>query len=72
MNLSPGWLGVIRGLGFVVVLAIIHFLANAANLQGAVGDTVAALIATLALGIEHAIEGSGGGALFGAANKRTY
>lgn len=68
-QLSPAMLGLVRSLGFVVILAVVSFLANAANLHGVVSDGLAASIATLALVAEHYLEGKTGSALFGAARK---
>lgn len=66
---NPAVLGVIRGLGVAVLAAIVHFIAVAANLEGVVSPQVAAIIAAIALGIEHNIESKGGGSLFGAVKR---
>ncbi len=70
LNLNPSVLGLIRGVGSVVVFAVVSYLANAANLHGIVNDGLATLIAGVALMLEHQMEANGGGALFGAAIPR--
>lgn len=69
MNISAGWLGVIRGVGMVAIMAILPWLGNATHLSMVLNPSTSSLIAVLALGVEHAIEGGGGGALFGTVNK---
>ncbi len=70
MNLSPAVLGLIRGIGFAIVLAVLTFLGNEVNLAPIIGDTLATLIASGILAYEHSLESKGQGALFGAANRR--
>lgn len=64
--MNPALLGVLRTLFVVVILAVVGFFADASHLNGIVSEGLAALIAAVALAIEHAIEGSTGNALFGA------
>lgn len=68
--MNPAVLGLIRALGTVVVLAVVAFLANAANIAPVFGDSLAVVIASVALAVEHAIEASNGKALFGAVRVR--
>lgn len=71
MELSPGWLGLIRGLGFALLFAVLSYLGDAANLHGIVNESVAALISSLALALEHAMENKEKGtALFGSVTVR--
>lgn len=70
MNLNPAVLGLIRGLGAAVLFAVVSYFADAGNLHGIVSnDGLAALIAAIALGIEHNMEAKGKGALFGAVKR---
>lgn len=66
MTLTPAQLGLLRGIAFSVVMAIITFLGDASHLNGVVSPVIAAIIASLALSLEHYLEGNGGGAMFGA------
>ena len=52
-------IGFLRGLGLVVLLAVLSWLANAANLSGLVNPTVGSLIAVIALTLEHAFSPAG-------------
>ncbi len=70
VNLSPSVLGFIRGVGSVIVFAVVSYLANAANLHGIMNDGLATLIAGVALMVEHEMQTSGTGALFGIAAPR--
>ncbi len=65
MNLNPAWLGFLRAVGVTVLVAILSYLGDAAHLNGLVSDSLATIIAAVALGIEHNIESKGGGSLFG-------
>ncbi len=71
MNLNPAVLGLVRGIVFAVLLAILTVLGNAANLHGIVPEAFEGLIASGALALEHWLESRGQGALFGAVNRRT-
>ncbi len=66
MTTDPKVLGFIRALGVAVVMAILSFLGDAAHLSGIVSQSVAGIIAALALAAEHSMEAKGNGALFGA------
>ena len=67
MNISsPALLGAIRGLGFVLLVAVLGWLGDATNLQGIFSPAVDSLIAIIALAIEHSIEAKTGSAMFGA------
>lgn len=70
MNLSPAVLGLVRGIGFAIVLAVLSYVGNAANIAPLLGDTLATLIASGLMAYEHSLEAKGSGALFGAANRR--
>lgn len=69
MNVSPAVLGVIRSLGFVVILALVHWLSDAANLHGIMNEGLATLIATIALSFDHSLEAKTGTAAFGAVTR---
>jgi hypothetical protein len=64
--MSPSLLGFVRGLGFTVLLVVLNYLGDAAHLSGLVSVSTAALVSSLALALEHAIENKTGNALFGA------
>lgn len=66
MNLSSALLGFIRAIAYVVVAAIVSYLANAANLHGLLNDATATIVAGLFAALDHYIEAQGAGALFGA------
>jgi hypothetical protein len=67
--MNPPLLGALRGLGVAVLIAILSWLGNAANLPFLNPET-ATLVAAVALAIEHQIEAKTGKALFGAARLR--
>lgn len=69
MNISAGWLGIVRGVLFAAVMAILTYLGDAAHLNGVISESGAAVIATLALGLEHMLEQTSGKAMFGAFKK---
>lgn len=64
--MNPYVLGFLRALGFALLTALLNFLANVTNLNGIVTPGVAAIIAALALSLEHGIASKTGSALFGA------
>lgn len=64
-TISPVAIGILRGLGFAALLAILTFLGDAAHLAG-LSPWIATIISTAALAEEHSIEAKTGGALFGA------
>ncbi len=69
MNLNPAVLGMIRGLGVAVLMAVLTYLGDATHLQGILNPQVAAILAAIVLGIEHNMEANGSGSLFGAAKR---
>ena len=71
ITLSPGWLGAARGLGFVLLTSALMWFGNSANLAFIGNPTIAMLISTVALAIEHAFStpGTGGTAMFGMVRK---
>lgn len=70
MNITPAQLGFIRALGVAIVLFVLSYIGDASHLNGLVSDSVATLIAGLALGVEHYIQAKTGSALFGSATVR--
>ncbi len=70
MNIQPAVLGLLRGVGFAIVLAVLTYVGDAAHLAPLVGDTLATLIASGILAYEHSLEAKGSGALFGSVNRR--
>lgn len=70
MEISPVVLGILRALGVVVIVAVVGFFANAANLVPFVGEGLAGLIAMIALAVEHYLEAKNGTALFGAVRSK--
>ncbi len=68
--MSPALLGFIRGLGTIILMAVLTYLGDASHLNGIVSALGATLISGIALSIEHSIEGVTGNALFGAVRSR--
>lgn len=66
MNISAGWLGVLRGILYVVVAAVVSYLADASHLTGVLNPSLVLLITAIMGGLEHKMEANGQGALFGA------
>lgn len=64
-RISPALLGFLRGLGLIIITAVLSYLGAAENLAF-LNPITASLIATIALSIEHSIEAKSGRALFGA------
>lgn len=64
-------LGLVRGLGVAVLMAVLTYLGDAAHLNGILSGSLAAIVSGVALMIEHSIEASSGSALFGAVKVRT-
>lgn len=70
MNIkSPALLGILRGVGFTTVIAILSYLGDATHLAALANPFIETTIATLALAAEHYFEGKSGKALFGAVKK---
>ncbi len=70
--MSPKVLGFVRGIGTVVLVAILAYLGDAVHLSVFMSDSLATVIAAAALAAEHGIEAKGGGALFGTVRVRQY
>lgn len=68
ITVSPGMAGFVKGLLGVVVLVVVSYLANAANLTGILNPTLSIIIAGLFSGIESSLKAKANGstALFGA------
>ncbi len=64
-TISPLLLGSLRGLGVVLLAALLTYMGNTANLPF-LSPEVAGIVAALALGIENHITAKTGSALFGA------
>ena len=65
MNISPAWEGALRGFGLVVLVAVLGWLSNAANLNGVASTSVVTIITVIAAAIENSIKAGGNGAMFG-------
>lgn len=68
MTLTRAQIGFIKGIGIVLLTAVVGYLANAANLNGVVGGSAALIIAGVASSLESYIQSKGAGGLFGAVN----
>lgn len=68
MTMSPAVAGFIKGVGLVVVVAVVSYLADAAHLTGVLNPTLATIAAGVFSAIESSLKASSGGttALFGA------
>jgi hypothetical protein len=67
-TISPALGGFIKGLLGVVVLVVVSYLANAANLNGLLNPSLAVLVAAIFSAVESQLKANSGGttALFGA------
>jgi len=67
MNMSPAVAGFIKGLLGVMVLVIVSYLADAANLTGLLNPTIATIVAGAFSALESSLKAQSGGttALFG-------
>lgn len=63
--MSPAVIGFLRGILGAVVFAIVAYVANAANLTPLLGGSTSAIVAGIALALEHSLSPDGT-ALFGA------
>ena len=63
--MSPAILGALRSLLAVVIMAVVTWLANAANLQGIVAPAIGTIVSMVALSIEHYMASGTSTALFG-------
>lgn len=70
MKLTAAQLGFIRSVGSIAIFAILNYVGDASHLNGIVSAGSAALVAGLALSLEHYIEASTGSALFGTTTVR--
>ncbi len=68
--MSQALLGFCRALLVAVIMAVVSFLANSANLSGVVSGGLATLIAAVALAIEHSMATGTQTALFGAVSTK--
>ncbi len=65
IQMSPKLIGVLQAIGLALILTVLGFLANAANLNGLVNPEMATLVAAVALAIENSINAKNGRSLFG-------
>lgn len=63
---SPALLGILRGVGFAAILAVLSYLGDATHLALLGNPFIETAIATIALAFEHGLENKTGKALFGA------
>jgi hypothetical protein len=70
MNISPAWEGALRGLGAVILVSVLAWLSNAANLNGLMAPSAVTIITMIAAAVESSMKASGSGALFGAVKSR--
>jgi hypothetical protein len=68
--MSPAVIGFLRAITVAIIMAVVSFLANAANLNGVVSGGLATLIAAVALAVEHSMAAGTTTALFGAVSTR--
>jgi hypothetical protein len=66
--MSPAVLGALRGLLAAIIMAVVTWLANSANLNGVVAPAIGAIVSMVALSIEHAMASGTTTALFGTVN----
>lgn len=64
MNLSPATVAFLRGLGFVVLTAVLTFIGNQANIAF-LGPQTSVIISGLAIWLEGVVEKNTGKPLFG-------
>lgn len=65
MTLTPVQLGALRGLLAAVIMAVVTWLANSANLNGIVAPAIGAIVSMIALSIEHYMAAGTTTALYG-------
>lgn len=72
MNITPAWLGFLRGLGVVILFAVLTYIGDASHLAPLIGDSLAAILSGVVLALEHRFEvnNTEGKALFGAVRVR--
>ena len=66
--MSPAILGALRGLLAAVIMAVVTWLGNSANLQGIVAPAIGTFVSMVALSIEHYMASGTTTALFGTVN----
>lgn len=65
-GISPAVLGMLRALLVAIIMTVVTYFANAANLNGVVSGSLATIISMIALAIEHSMASGTNTALFGA------
>lgn len=70
MTLTPAQNGALKQLLMIVVLGVVAFLANAANLTPFMSAGIATIVSMLASSLESHIRATSGQGLFGAVNVR--
>lgn len=68
--MSPAIIGALRALLSVVIMAVVTWLANSANLQGVIAPALGTVVSMIALAIEHGMASGTTTALFGAVSTR--
>ena len=68
--MNPAILGAARSLLAVVVMAVVTWLANSANLNGVVAPAIGTIVSMLALSCENWLSDGTGKALFGMVTKK--
>jgi hypothetical protein len=66
--MTPAILGALRGLRAAIIMAVVTWLANSANLNGVVAPAIGAIVSMVALSIEHYMASGTTTALFGTVN----
>lgn len=69
MKLTPAQLGALRGLGVIIVMAVLTWLGDASHLNGLVSAGTATLIAVFASSVEQHLSDGSATALFGTVTK---
>lgn len=64
--MTPALLGALRSLLAIVIMAVVTWLANSANLQGIVAPAIGTIVSMIALAIEHSMATGTTTALYGA------
>jgi hypothetical protein len=68
--MSPAIIGALRALLSVVIMAVVTWLANSANLQGVIAPALGTIVSMIALAIEHSMATGTTTALFGTVSTR--
>lgn len=69
MTLTPAQLGALRALGVAIILMVVTWLADIANVNIFISGPVATIISMLALAAENYLSAGSTTALFGAVTK---